>query len=440
MCCALSTRPITLPALAGLKFTKVAGGDTHTLALQDDGTVWAWGLNSSGQLGRAFSGGPNPTPEHVNTSLVTGVVDVAAGGSQTSMALKGDGTVLMWGSNTAGQLGQGVTDTAAHGDPALVKDLRGVQAIAKGNNHVLALASGYTLTVATLGVTIGSNTPGAGTATSASDVYAAGTAASVTATPDASSVFIGWTLDGADAGWAVPLSVTMDGPHRLVANFVATPVFSDVPKTASVAKGDPAYPSSYAAITQLAARGVIRGYGDGTYVPLAKLFRAHQAALIGRLLYPNEFAANPFSDKCLPNDPRNCIDPELWNFAAVLNAHGIALGYSDAATCSPQPAPCYDPRAVVTFAQGVSFITRTMVDKQYWAQQPIDPNLYGGVLNGTGHEQDFATYLHYAGVPPDFPVSGHFTKAQLTAGSDRSWFARTLWKALDSYFGPAPAP
>jgi alpha-tubulin suppressor-like RCC1 family protein len=439
-CCALSTKPVTLPSLAGLKFTKVAGGDTHTLALQDDGTVWAWGLNTSSQLGRAFSGGPNPTPEHVNTALVAGIVDVAAGGSQTSMALRNDGTVLMWGSNNAGQLGQGVTDTAAHGDPAPVANLKGVQAIAKGNNHVLALASGYTLTVSTLGVTIGSNSPGTGTAAPASAVYAVGSSPSITATPDAGSTFIGWTLDGADAGWAVPRSITMDGPHTLVANFVKTPTFSDVPVKASLPKSDPAYPTTYAAITQLAARGVIRGYGDGTYGPTDKIFRSQQAALIGRPLYSGETASNPFSDKCLPNDPANCVDPELWNFVAVLSAHGIALGYNDAATCSPQPAPCYDPRAEVTYAQGISFITRTMVDKHYWVKQPIDPNLYGGALNGTGHEQDFATYAHYAGAPPDFPVSGPFTRAQLTAAGTRGWFAKALWRALDSYFGPAPAP
>ena len=29
----------------------IAAGATHTLALKNDGTVWAWGLNGVGQLG-----------------------------------------------------------------------------------------------------------------------------------------------------------------------------------------------------------------------------------------------------------------------------------------------------------------------------------------------------------------------------------------------------
>lgn len=29
----------------------VASGNNFTMALREDGTVWAWGLNSSGQLG-----------------------------------------------------------------------------------------------------------------------------------------------------------------------------------------------------------------------------------------------------------------------------------------------------------------------------------------------------------------------------------------------------
>src|SRR5262249_54565202 len=29
----------------------IAGGESHSLAVKDDGTVWSWGLNSSGQLG-----------------------------------------------------------------------------------------------------------------------------------------------------------------------------------------------------------------------------------------------------------------------------------------------------------------------------------------------------------------------------------------------------
>ncbi len=56
----------------------------------------------------------------------------------------------------------------------------------------------------------------------AGGAYAAGTVVTVTATPDAGYVLSGWRLDGAAAGSANPLSVTMGGAHTVEALF--TPV------------------------------------------------------------------------------------------------------------------------------------------------------------------------------------------------------------------------
>jgi alpha-tubulin suppressor-like RCC1 family protein len=443
-CCNVAFLPLLVTGVDGLKFIDIAGGDNHSVLLQDNGQVWALGRNTAGQLGQGdFTGGPHPVPLKVKnadgTGTLTGVKAVASGGSNCTMALMNDGTVMAMGENTNGQLGIGTSDGNTHPLPLAVKNLVGVQLISMSVSHTMALASGYTLAVSTAGV---SANPGSGAATPATAAYPAGTTANITATPDAGSIFVGWTLDGVDAGWAVPKPVLMDRPHSLVANFVKAPAFTDVPQKPSLPKSDPAYPTTYAAITQLAARGVIRGYNDGsnTFGTFDPILRSQQAALIGRPLYGEENAISPFSDKCLLNDPTNCVDDELWRYAAVLNAHSIALGYNDAATCRPYAIPCYDPRANVSFAQGISFITRTMIDKGYWTRQPIDPNLYGGVLNGTGHEQDFATYVHYVAAPPDFPVGGSFSKADLTADGTRGWFAKALWKALDGYFGPAPAP
>ncbi len=98
-----------------------AGG--HSLALSNDGTVWAWGLNSSGQLGdnstsdktravqvRAIGGAAN--------SVLSNVIDIAASGS-SSFALLSDSTVVSWGENGGGQLGSG--NTTARSYPGLVK-------------------------------------------------------------------------------------------------------------------------------------------------------------------------------------------------------------------------------------------------------------------------------------------------------------------------------
>ncbi|MFP2935077.1 RCC1 repeat-containing protein, partial [Pyxidicoccus sp. 3LG] len=66
-----------------------AAGNEHSLALKSDGTVWAWGWNTSGQLG---NGTWDAWPIPVQVLGLTGVVSLAAG-NEHSLALKSDGTV-----------------------------------------------------------------------------------------------------------------------------------------------------------------------------------------------------------------------------------------------------------------------------------------------------------------------------------------------------------
>lgn len=123
--------PVPVPGLWGV--SSVAAGLNHSLALKTDGTAWAWGDNSSGQLGNGSS--TNSATPHPVTAL-TGITALAAG-SGHSLALKDDGTVWAWGSNSSGQLGTGsLTDSSF---PAMVRGLSGVRAIAAGHSHSLAL-------------------------------------------------------------------------------------------------------------------------------------------------------------------------------------------------------------------------------------------------------------------------------------------------------------
>ncbi len=269
------------------------------------------------------------------------------------------------------------------------------------------------LTVATTGV--GSVTPGG--------VYATGSTATLTAEPAAGSIFTGWTVDGRFQGWANPLTLTMDRDHTVAAVFAPAVAFADVPAGQAYSL----------AITELAARGYIQGYGDGTYGPNDRTRRAQMAALIARAMGYGDAPTNPFTDRCAPGGG-DCVDDELWKRVAELAARNIAKGYTDAGTCGASGVPCYAPRDFVLHAQVLSFITRAMVGKGYWAQQPINAGLYGGVLNGTGHEQDVATYAFYtagAGGVPDYPASGGF--AAWDRPATRGWFARALWAALDSH-------
>ncbi len=126
-----SSQPVQAKGLAGV--VAIAAGAAHSLAVRSDGTVWAWGDNSSGELGNN-STTDSPVPVQVHN--LTNVVAVAAGGNH-SLALRGDGTVWAWGENPWGQLGDS-TATDRH-EPVQVHNLTGVVAIAAGDWHSLAL-------------------------------------------------------------------------------------------------------------------------------------------------------------------------------------------------------------------------------------------------------------------------------------------------------------
>lgn len=129
----IQNAPAQIGGLAGA--IAIAAGARHSLALAADGTVWAWGANGSGQLGNGTVGGTGVTPGAVPG--LSDVVAVAAGGHH-SLALKGDGTVWSWGANGHGQLGIGAAD-ARRPTPTQVVGLTGVRAIAAGHSHSLAI-------------------------------------------------------------------------------------------------------------------------------------------------------------------------------------------------------------------------------------------------------------------------------------------------------------
>ncbi|MET0133391.1 MAG: hypothetical protein ABW215_07330, partial [Kibdelosporangium sp.] len=122
----------------------VASGDAHSLMVvkigtSEVGTVRAWGLNSSGQLG---TGNTTNSGVFMPVAGLTGVTAVAAGGN-FSVALKSDGTVWTWGVNTNGQLGNGTTTSSSV--PVQVSGLSTATSIAAGNNFAVAVLSDGTM-------------------------------------------------------------------------------------------------------------------------------------------------------------------------------------------------------------------------------------------------------------------------------------------------------
>ncbi|MFJ8018579.1 hypothetical protein [Streptomyces sp. NPDC096339] len=131
----------------------IAGGSFHSLALRADGTVWAWGVNSNAQLGDGTKTA-STTPVQVCAvgetapcdTFLTGVKAIAAGVDH-SVALRANGTVVAWGFNGEGQLGDGTTTDrrtpvqvcAVGGIAPCAGFLSGVKGIAAGRNHNLAV-------------------------------------------------------------------------------------------------------------------------------------------------------------------------------------------------------------------------------------------------------------------------------------------------------------
>ena len=118
--------------------TAIAAGDDHTLALKNDGVAWAWGADWYGQLGsgdiRYGNVGVGVPPAPV--SVLTGVSAIAAGSSH-SLALKNDGTVWAWGANWFGKVG--ITNPRGTSVPTQMSNLSEIIAIAAGADHNVAL-------------------------------------------------------------------------------------------------------------------------------------------------------------------------------------------------------------------------------------------------------------------------------------------------------------
>ncbi|MCH7781217.1 MAG: hypothetical protein IH848_10245, partial [Acidobacteria bacterium] len=119
----------------------VAGGHNHTCALTTAGGVKCWGDNSYGQLGDGTTT-DRTTPVNV-FGLGSGVTAIAAGGFHTC-ALKAGGSLVCWGRNVYGQVGDG-----ASGEPnfrttptAVVGMGSGVAAVATGTFHTCARTTG----------------------------------------------------------------------------------------------------------------------------------------------------------------------------------------------------------------------------------------------------------------------------------------------------------
>ncbi|MEU7023836.1 Ig-like domain repeat protein [Streptomyces sp. NPDC046203] len=133
-----SITPTEASLPAGTQVTDLAAGAGHSLALTSTGSVYAWGLNGSGQLGDGTT-----TDRHTPVQILPAGSGIAAltAGAIHSLLMTTDGRVYAWGDNTFGGLGDGTT--TQRNEPVRTQLPAGADAvaIAAGNFHSLALTS-----------------------------------------------------------------------------------------------------------------------------------------------------------------------------------------------------------------------------------------------------------------------------------------------------------
>ena len=115
----------------------IAAGDTHSLAIDTNGRLYAWGSNNLGQLGSIMSSklvGFSARPVRVQLGFKLRQVDA---GMHYTIALSDQGELYAWGWNGMGQLGESTVHST--NQATKISDLKRVREISAGAFHALAL-------------------------------------------------------------------------------------------------------------------------------------------------------------------------------------------------------------------------------------------------------------------------------------------------------------
>lgn len=255
--------------------------------------------------------------------------------------------------------------------------------------------------------------------------YPVGTVVTLTAVPDTGNLLARWIMDGATQppygnGWANPLTITLGADHTVATTFAARPSFSDVPF------GDPAY----FAVTELAARGIVKGYDQAGCAALGVAFpcygaddlteRAQVATFLARLLGVDDedHGTGGFTDlDGLPLDMQRAV--------GTLAHYGIMVGYGDGR---------FGPFNKITHTETILVISRAVVLEGDWTRATQDdPSIYPNLQLGPQARLDLVTFVQNAGNLPGF--ANDTPRAPVDQPAPREWTARALWLALNAYFG-----
>lgn len=122
--------------MPGSAYMIVAGLSTNACARDPGGRMYCWGSNSAGQLGNGtVNYGANPYPQYV--SGMDGVSDIEVGSSHTCGRLSGK--LYCWGSNTSGETGHGTGEHVL--TPRQVPLFEDIRDVAIGGSHTCVRTS-----------------------------------------------------------------------------------------------------------------------------------------------------------------------------------------------------------------------------------------------------------------------------------------------------------
>jgi len=111
---------------------QVAAGVAHTVAIKNNGTMWSWGLNDDGQLGDGTTL-QRTSPVRIGTASNWSSVDA----SNHNLAIRTDGSLWAWGLNTNGQLGNNATLSLT--SPVRIGTDNNWKQVVAGSIHTLAI-------------------------------------------------------------------------------------------------------------------------------------------------------------------------------------------------------------------------------------------------------------------------------------------------------------
>tara|TARA_R100001129_G_scaffold145288_1_gene106576 strand:- start:992 stop:2266 length:1275 start_codon:yes stop_codon:yes gene_type:complete len=131
--------PVQVGSLTNWRELAVCGGRYFMHSIKTDGTLWAWGTQTTGQLG---DGSTTARSSPVQIGSVTTWVTVACGYSHT-LAVKADGTLWAVGQNDNGQLGDGSTTNRS--SLVQIGSLTNWKFVAAGDKNSLAVKTDGTL-------------------------------------------------------------------------------------------------------------------------------------------------------------------------------------------------------------------------------------------------------------------------------------------------------